>query len=145
MRRPCSLVLLCTCLALAGCSLESKKNRYAEDYRPLNDQVVQVNERLVTTLNTPSSPGKLAAELRPLSGRLARLSREVAALDTPEDLREESEALSRSLARAGQGARRTAGFARHADRPALVAATRRLADDVNALNRRTKRLADAVG
>jgi len=145
MRLAPPLVVLCSCLAAAGCGLESGKDRYVADYQPLNDQVVQLNERLVKTLNTPSSPGRLAGELAPLSSRLDRLSRQVAALDTPEDLREESTALSQSLARTGAGAGRTATFARNADRPALVASTRRLADDVNRLAQRTKRLADAVG
>ncbi len=145
MRMPIVALPVLAALAAGGCDLESGKDRYVADYQPLNDRVVQLNERLVKTLNTPGSPGRLAGELAPLSRQLDRLSRQVAALDTPEDLREESAALSRSLARTGAGAGRTATFARSADRPALVASTRRLADDVNLLAQRTKRLADAAG
>ena len=130
---------------LAGGCAESSKDRFISDYQPLNDQMVKVNGQLVDTLNTPSSPGKLADELTPLGGRLNRLSRQVSDLDTPEDLREESAAVSRSLARTGAGADRTAAFAREADRRALVGATKELAADVNRLVRETKRLAEAAG
>ena len=67
-----------------------------------------LNDRLVRTLGTPSSPDRLAGELAPLPGEMDRLGRQIAALETPEDLREESAALSRSLARTGAGVDRTA-------------------------------------
>ena len=127
-----------------GC-LQSSKDRYIADYQPLNDRIVKVNDRMVDTLNTPSSPGKLARELTPLSGQLTRLGRQISDLDTPEDLRQESAALSRSLTRTANGAGRTASAAREADGRALVDATRDLADDVNALIRRSERLAEAAG
>ena len=146
MRMPIAAVLaLAAALGPAGCSMESSKDRYIADYQPLNDRIVKVNDRMVDTLNTPSSPGKLARELTPMSAQLTRLGRQIADLDTPEDLRQESAALSRSLTRTAGGADRTASAAREADGPALVDATRDLADDVNALIRRSERLAEAAG
>ena len=145
MRKPIvGLLALAAALGPAGC-LQSSKDRYIADYQPLNDRILKVNDRIVDTLNTPSSPGKLSRELTPLSGQLTRLGRQIADLDTPEDLRQESAALSRSLTRTGEGAGRTAVAAREADGPALVHATRDLADDVNALIRRSQRLAEAAG
>ena len=86
-----------------------------------------MNGKLVKTLNTPSSPDRLATELTPLSGELTRLSRQISDLDTPEDLRQESGALTRTLARTGAGAGTAADAAREADRRALVDATKALA------------------
>ncbi len=145
MRLPSLLVaLLCAALALTGC-FESSKDRFIADYQPLNDRLVSVNGKLVKTLNTPSSPDKLATELTPLSGELTRLSRQISDLDTPEDLRQESGALSRTLARTGAGADTAATAAREADRRALVNATKALADDVNRGIRQADRLARAAG
>ena len=145
MRMPlAALLALAAALGAAGC-LQSSKDRYIADYQPLNDRLMKVNDRMVRTLNTSSSPGTLARELAPLSGQLTRLGRQISDLDTPEDLRQESAALSRSLERTGRGADRTATVARRADRRALVAATRDLADGVNAVIRRSQRLAEAAG
>ena len=145
MRLPSLLpVLLCVPLALAGC-LESSKDRFIADYQPLNDRLVTVNGKLVKALNTPSSPDRLATELTPLSGELTRLSRQISDLDTPEDLRQESGALTRTLARTGAGADTAAAAAREADRRALVDATKALADDVNRGIRQADRLARAAG
>jgi len=145
MRLPSLLpVLLCVPLALAGC-LESSKDRFIADYQPLNDRLVTVNGKLVKALNTPSSPDRLATELTPLSGELTRLSRQISDLDTPEDLRQESGALTRTLARTGAGAGTAAAAAREADRRALVDATKALADDVNRGIRQADRLARAAG
>ena len=145
MRLPSLLpVLLCVPLALAGC-LESSKDRFIADYQPLNDRLVTVNGKLVKALNTPSSPDRLATELTPLSGELTRLSRQISDLDTPEDLRQESGALARTLARTGTGADTAAAAAREADRRALVDATKALADDVNRGIRQADRLARAAG
>ena len=145
MRLPLLLLaLICAPLAFAGC-MQSSKDRYIADLQPLNDRLVTVNGKLVKTLNTPSSPDRLATELTPLSGELTRLSRQIEGLDTPEDLRQESDALSRTLARTGSGADRAAGAARAADRRALLAATKRLADDVNRGIRQADRLARAAG
>ncbi len=70
MRLPCTVLLALPCapLALAGC-IESSKDRYIADYQPLNDRSGKVNDRLVETLNTPSSPGKLAARADAAVGR----------------------------------------------------------------------------
>jgi len=145
MRLPSLLpALLCVPLALSGC-LESSKDQFIADYQPLNDRLVTLNGKLVKTLNTPSSPDRLATELTPLSGELTRLSRQISGLDTPEDLRQESDALSRTLARTGSGADRAASAARAADRRDLLAATKRLADDVNRGIRQADRLARAAG
>jgi hypothetical protein len=145
MRLPLLLLALtCAPLAFAGC-MQSSKDRFIADYQPLNDRLVSVNGKLVKTLNTPSSPDKLATELTPLSGELTRLSRQISDLDTPEDLRQESGALSRTLARTGAGADTAATAAREADRRALVNATKALADDVNRGIRQADRLARAAG
>lgn len=140
------LVLSCATLALTGC-FQSTKDRYIADYQPLNDRLVKVNDRLVEAINTAStrSPGRFASELTPLSGEMTTLSRQINALDTPEDLREESGSLSRRLKRTGAGVGRTAGFARRADSRGLVSSTKELADEVNGVILAARKLADATG
>jgi len=146
MRLPSLLVLLAACLALPGC-LQSSKDRYVADYEPLNNRLVRVNGELVEAINTAAtrSPRHFATELRPLSGELTRLSRQIGDLDTPEDLREESAVLTRTLKVTGAGANRTATYARRYDRRALADATVKLAEDANRLIRANRRLARATG
>lgn len=140
------LLVLPTGLLVAGC-LQSSKDRYIADFRPLNDRLVQVNGQMVETINTAStrSPRRFAAKLTPLSAQLTTLSRQIGDLDTPEDLRQESAALTRSLDSTGVGANRTATFARRADARALTRATMDLADHVNRVIRDNRRLAKATG
>lgn len=71
--------------------------------------------------------------------------RQIDDLDTPEDLRQESDALTRSLDTTGAGATRTATFARRADARALTRATMDLADRVNRVILANRRLAKATG
>ena len=136
-----ALAVLGACLLAAGCSTQSTKDRYIADYQPLNDRLVKVNEDLVEAINTAStaSPGRFARELTPLSGEMTTLSRQIRALDTPEDLREESGSLSRRLRRTGAGVDRTAGYARRADSQGLVRSTRTLADEVNGVIRASRK------
>ena len=56
---------------LTGC-LESSKDRFIADYQPLNDRLVKVNGKLVKTLNTPSSPDRLATRADAAVGRARR-------------------------------------------------------------------------
>jgi len=143
MRLP-AMLMLAVAVTLSGC-LQSSKDRYIADYEPLNDRLLTVNKRLVRTLNTSTSPHRLASELTPLSGELNQLSRQISRLDTPEDLRQESDALSRTLARTGADADRTASAARRRNRRALLGASRNLADQVNRGIRQADRLARAAG
>ncbi len=139
-------LLLGAVLALTGC-FESTKDRYVSDYQPLNDRLVKVNQELVEAINTASArgPRRLAGELTPLAGELEVLSRQIADLDTPEDLRQESATLTRRLRRTGRGAGSTAALARRPDRTGLASATTELADQVNGVIRATRRLARATG
>ncbi len=141
------LVLLAAAALRAGGCLQSSKDRYIADYQPLNDRLVKVNREMVQAINTAPerSSQRLATELAPLSRELTRLSRQIAALETPDDLRQESDALTSRLRRTGARADRTVVFARRSDGPALSAETRRLADDVNGVIRATRRLARATG
>jgi hypothetical protein len=133
-------------LLAAGCG-QSTKDRYIDDYSPLNDRLLTANDRLVRAINTApgKSPTELATELKPLSGEMSRLSRQIAGLDTPEDLRQESAALARDLDRTGRGAGRTASAAKRRDRHAMAVATLDLAHSVNRVSRAADRLARATG
>lgn len=147
MRKALVLLLFLPAGLLAGGCLQSSKDRYIADLKPLNNRLVKVNDQMVETISTAStrSPRRFAAELTPLSGQLITLSRQIGDLDTPEDLRQESAALTRSLDTTGAGANRTATFARRADARALTRATMDLADEVNRVIKANRRLAKATG
>lgn len=138
-------VVVVTLLA-SGCG-ESEKDKYIEDYKPLNERLLKVGEavgRAPLEAGTESN-ANLARRFNRYADDLDRVNRDIAALDTPADLMEESKALTRTIGVVIADLEKIATAAREADERAAAAATLSLPDHANAVNRAQNRLAKATG
>lgn len=132
-------------LLASGCG-ESEKDEYIEDYRPLNERLLKVGEvvgRAPLEAGTESN-ANLARRFDRYADDLDRVNRDIAALDTPADLMDESKALTRAIGVVIADLEKIAA-AREADERAAAAATLSLTDHSNAVNRAQNRLAKATG
>ena len=133
-------------LMAAGCG-ESEKDKYVDDYNPLNERLLAIGEevgRAPLEAGTESN-AKLARRFDKYADDLDRVNKDIAALDTPDDLVDESKALTRSIVVVIADLERIATAAREADQRAAAAGTLSLTDHANAVNRAQNRLAKATG
>lgn len=141
-----ALAAVTVALLTAGCG-ESEKDEFIDAYKPLNDRLLKVGEavgRAPLEAGTESN-AKLAQRFNRYADDLDRINREIAALDTPADLVDESKALTRSVVVVIVDLEKIATAAREADQRAAAAATLSLTDHSNAVNRAQNRLARATG
>jgi hypothetical protein len=133
-------------LAAAGCG-ESEKDRYIEDYRPLNQRLLEIGERIgrAPLEAGDESNAKLAQRFNRYGDELDRVNRDIEALDTPDDLVDESKALNRAVGTVIVDLENVATAAREADPRRAAAAASLLTDHANAINRAQNRLAKATG
>ena len=99
MRRPALLLtLVLVALPAAACG-ESDKDKYIDDYKPLNDQLLDVGQDLSKAIQgaDTQSDAQLAATFEGLAKELEGVRDDIADLDTPDDLKEESEALTKRI------------------------------------------------
>lgn len=133
-------------LAASGCG-ESEEERYVDDYSSLNDRLLTLGRAIGTApLDAgQESNAKLATRFGRYASGLDDLNGEIAALDTPGDLRDEATALTGSIAVVVKDLKRISAAARRGDGEAAAAATLALSDDSNKVNRAQNRLARATG
>lgn len=145
------LLFLASCCALLAAALggcgQSEKDKYIEAYSPLNTRLIKVNDDLARTINGSQnkSNAELAASFAPLGRQLRTLSRQIRALDTPADLRQESKALTDALDTARVDVDGVVSAARRKNPQALATASVRLPAEANKISSAANRLARATG
>jgi hypothetical protein len=140
------LALALALLALAGCG-ESETDKYVDEYSPLNDKLLKVGSDLGTTIEGADSKSDraLAKQLSALAARLDGVNKEIAALDTPAELKDEAKTLNKSLEKTTGDVEDFAGAAREHDAEAAAAAAVQLSTDAQAVNTAQNKLARATG
>ena len=140
------LALLALTLPFAACG-ESEKDKYIGDFRPLNDELLAVGGNLATALDgvESKSDAALAKQFGALATRLEDVRKQIAALDTPADLKDESKALTDKLGATTSDVEKIAEAARENDAQAAAAATVQLSSDAADVNKAQNKLARATG
>jgi len=138
--------LAAAALVAAGCGKDDKE-KYVEAYDPLNERLLKLGDavgRAPLEAGTESN-ARLAHRFNRYADDLDRVNRDIAALDTPDDLMDESKALTRAIGVVIVDLENVATAAREADQRRAGAATLSLTDHTNAVNRAQNRLARATG
>jgi len=132
--------------SLGGCG-QSEKDKYIDAYSPLNTRLIKVNDDLARTINGSQNKtnAQLAAGFAPLGKKLRTLSRQIGALDTPADLKQESKALTDTLDTTREDVDGVVAAARKEDARALAAVSMRLPDKANTISTKANGLARATG
>jgi hypothetical protein len=148
MRRRIALlcVVVAAALLTAGCG-ESAKDKYISDYKPINRDLIALGTKLgraVNTANAKSNP-QLAVQFSSFEKQLQGIRKRVDGLDTPDDLKDESKALSTAIGTVEQDVGDIATAARKSDASAAASATVRLSRDSNRVNNAQNTLAKATG
>lgn len=134
------------CLAASGCG-GSEKDRYIDDYDPLNDRLLRIGESVgrATLEAGQQSNAKLTTRFGKYASDLDDVNKDIAALDTPSDLEDESEALTESIDVVIRDLEKISAAARRGDKEAAAASTLALTDDSKGVNRAQNKLAKATG
>lgn len=88
------LAFLVAAIVLAGCG-KSQEEKYADDFKPVNDRLLKLGERIGTRLGDASKQtnATLARQFSGFASDLEKVNGEIGALDPPKNLRDESRAL----------------------------------------------------
>lgn len=146
MRLRLVTLLALLALALIGCG-QSEKEKYVDAYKPLNDRLLSVGEDLGAALQAADSKRDeaVAAQFAALARRLEVVRKDVAAVETPADLRDESKALNDALTDAIADIEDIASASRGKDARRAAAATVQLSTAARKVNVAQNRLALATG
>ena len=146
MRLRLATLLALLALALAACG-QSEKEKYVDDYKPLNDRLLSLGQDLGAAIQgaESKSDAALARQFSSLASRLRRVNKDIASLETPADLRDEAKALRDTLDDAIGDIEDIAKAARGKDAQAAAAATVELAADSEDVNAAQNKLARATG
>jgi hypothetical protein len=146
LRLATPLALLALAFSLGACG-ESEKDKYIDDFKPLNDKLLAVGGDLSTALDgvESKSDAALAKQFSALGGRLEDVSKQIAALDTPADLEDESKALTDQLDTTTGDVQDIAKAAREHNAETAAAATVQLSSDAQEVNKAQNKLARATG
>jgi hypothetical protein len=148
-RRPALLVLLAACLlaGFAGGCGKSDKEKYIDSYKPVNDRLLKVGTDIGTAVQSAStaSDAGLARKFDGLATRLERVKKDVDGLDTPAELKDESRALSGTIAATVTDLRDISTAAKEKNGQAAAAATLQLSRNAQKVNVAQNKLAKATG
>ncbi len=146
MTRRLVLPLLLAALAAAGCG-ENSRDKFIDDYKPLNDRLLKVGQDLGTGLQKAEGKSNkaLSEQFAAYALRLESVSKDIRRLETPGELEDESEALTSRIDAAVENLKEISGAAANNDAQAAATATVELATNSQALNRAQNRLAKATG
>lgn len=146
MRLRLATLLALLALVLTACG-QSEKEKYVDDYKPLNDRLLSLGQDLGAAIQGAESKSDeaLARQFSSLATRLRGVNKDVAALDTPADLRDEARALRDTLNVTIGDIEDIAKAARGKDAQAAAAATVELAADSEDVNAAQNKLARATG
>ena len=140
------LAVASVAMALAGCA-DSEQDRYVKDYDPLNDRLLEIGQSLgrAQLQAGSASNSQLGRQFSKSAAELDAVREDIAALDTPADLADESKALIASIGDVVGDLERISAAATRGDQQAAAAATLSLTEDSNDVNRAQNRLARATG
>ena len=143
---PALVMVVLAAVALTGCG-EDEKERFAEDYKPLNDRLLKIGRDLGSSLQNAQgkSDQQLARQFAAFALRLQALNKGVRALDTPGDLKDERSELASRIDATVEDLEHISGAAADGDPQAAAAATVELGTSSQALNRAQNQLAKATG
>jgi hypothetical protein len=149
MRRAIATTLSVTALfaiPVAGCG-QSDKDKYVDDYKPLNNKLVKLGDDVVSEVNGASSKSntQLAAAFSTLGKRIAAVRTDIAGLDTPTELKDESKGLTDALSSAQSDVEAISKAAKESDPTAAQAASKKLATDADKVTTNQNKLAKATG
>lgn len=146
MRLRLATLLALPALALGACG-QSEKDKFIEDYKPLNDRLLGLGRELGSAVRGAESKNDaaLARQFSSLATRLEDANKDIAALDTPADLTDESKALTDTLDATVGDIEDIATAARGKDAQGAAAATVELAADSEDVNAAQNKLARATG
>ena len=133
-------------LALAGCG-QSEKDKYIDDFKPLNDKLLNLGRDLGTAVQKADrqSDAALSKQFGALATRLEGVNKDIAALDTPSDLQDEAKTLNDKIDAAVGDLEAIEKAARENSAEDAAAATVQLATDAEAVNTAQNKLAKATG
>jgi hypothetical protein len=146
------LVLPLALLALApvtvvGCGGEDDKDNFAEEYKPLNQQLLGVGRDLGTALQNArgKSNKQLSEQFAALALRLGDVNKKIRGLDPPDDLKKDADELTKQIDAAVENLREISGAAGNNDPQGAAAATVELGTTSQDLNRAQNKLAKETG
>ena len=140
------LALLALVMPLAACG-ESEKDKYIDDFKPLNDKLLDLGRDLGTAVQEADTQedAALAKQFGALAKRLDVVNEEIADLDTPSDLADEAKQLNGRIDDAVDDLRAIEKAAQENNAQDAAAATVQLATDAEAVNKAQNKLAKATG
>ena len=140
------LAVLTLAVSLAACG-ESETDKYVDDYKPLNDKLLAIGSDLGNAVDDveSKSDAALAKQFSALATRLESLNDEIAALDTPAELKDEAKALNEALDSTTGDVKDIAKAAEKNDPQAAASATVQLSTDAQEVNTAQNKLAKATG
>ena len=146
LRLATPLALLVLAVPIAACG-ESEKDKYIDDFKPLNDELLTVGRDLGTAVDgaDKKSDAALAKEFSGLVTRLKDVNQDIGDLDTPAELEDEALTLNVRLDATIADMENIAKAARANDAEGAAAATVELSTDAQKVNAAQNRLAKATG
>lgn len=140
------LAVLALSAPLAACG-ESEKEKYIDDFRPLNDKLLALGRDLGTAVDgaDKKSDAVLAKEFSGLATRLKDVNKEIADLDTPAELEHEALALNSRLDATIGDLEDISKAARGNNAEAFAGAMVQLSTDSQKVNTAQNKLAKATG
>ena len=140
------LALLALAAPLAACG-ESEKDKYIDDFKPLNDKLLDLGSELGGAVGgaDSQSDAALAKQFGGLARRLEGVNEEIADLDTPSDLEDEAKTLNDKIDAAVGDLEEIEKAAQENNAEDAAAATVQLATDSEAVNKAQNKLAKATG
>jgi hypothetical protein len=137
------LPALLTCALLAGCGGSDEKDRFGDDFSPVNDQLLVLRSSISQA--PPGSDAMLAGEFSGFAGQIDSVRRRLDGLKPPEEFKERTDALSAALAVLSGDLRDIAHAATVHDTPGTRAATERMVTDLRAAEDARRELARETG
>ncbi len=140
------LTLCALAFPLAACG-ESEKDKYVDDFKPLNDDLLAIGRQLAAAVEgaESKSDAALATQFNGIAKDLGDLNDDIEALDTPDDLKGEADALNARIDDTVGDIEDIASAAEDNDAQAAAAATVKLAASARRVNTAQNRLAKATG
>jgi hypothetical protein len=133
-------------VAASGCG-QTEKEKYVDDYKPLNDRLLKVGQEIGTAplAARRQSNVKISQQFDKYASDLDDVRKDIASLDTPDSLKPESKSLTSAIGLAVTDLRDISGAAKRADKRAAAGATLELRDHAEKVNFSQNRLATATG
>jgi hypothetical protein len=139
-----ALLLCIAALAAAGCG-ENEKERYVDEYKPLNDRLIAVSQQISASLAGSEGNETVGVRLDLQIAQLETVNRNIENLDTPEELRDESSALTRRIRDSVATLKEISTAIQDGKPEKASSATVELASRAQAVNAAQKNLSRATG